>query len=140
MFAAAIQNPQLLLGLFLIACTAIYIFVCFYIVVAGINQNKTVGYSTRNWLIANGIVMSVYAFIITFSCLTILSTPSAMGEFVSMMYENFNGKIEISEQQIEQYLSTGLYISLLIAIILLIHAFLSYRVLNMYAHLFDKRI
>jgi hypothetical protein len=140
MFAAAIQNPQLLLGLFLIACTAIYIFVCFYIVVAGINQNKTVGYSTRNWLIANGIVMSVYAFIITLSCLTILSTPSAMGEFVGMMYENFNGKIDISEQQIEQYLSTGLYISLLIAIILLIHAFLSYRMLNMYAHLFEKRI
>lgn len=137
LFAAAIENPQLLLGLFMIACTAIYIFVSFYLVVAGINQNKEVGASTKKWLIANGLVTGVYTSIMFFSCITLVGNQENMDNFISMFMDSINKPDTISNEEMLKILKSSITIALALSLILLVHTVLTFRILKMYKHLFE---
>ncbi len=137
LFAAAIQNPQLLLGLFMVACTAIYIFVSFYIVVGGINQDKPVGVVTKKWLIANGIVTGVYCGILFFTCASLTMSTENMNEFVTMFTNNFKRPEEISQDQMLGILKSSLIVAVVLSFLLLVHTLLSIRIVKQYQHLFE---
>lgn len=137
LFAAAIQNPQLLLGLFMVACTAIYIFVSFYIVVGGINQDKPVGVVTKKWLIANGIVTGVYCGILFFTCASLTMSTENMNEFVTMFTNNFKRPEEISQDQMLGILKSSLIVAVVLSFLLLVHTLLSVRIVKQYQHLFE---
>lgn len=137
LFAAAIQNPQLLLGLFMIACTGIYLLVSFYVVVAGINQNKQVGATAKKWLIANGIVTAVYTAIMFFTCVSLAGSQANMDNFISMFVDTIKQPETITQAEILQILKTSINIAMVLALILLIHTILSFRMLKTYPDLFE---
>ncbi len=137
LFAAAIENPQLLLGLFMVACTAIYIFVSFYFVVGGINQDKPVGAITKKWLIANGIVTGVYCGILFFTCASLTMSSENMNEFVTMFSTNFKSPENISTDQMISILKSSLFVAVVLSFLLLVHTILSIRIVKQYQHLFE---
>ncbi len=136
---AAFTNPAMLLPLFLLSCIAIYTFTSFNLLVQGIDGNKLLNRSAKDWIRVNGIVSIVWALMMTGTSVAVLLHPEMLSEAVKQMKDNGGPDVKISEADLEKYMRIILYFFLVYAVVLLTHIILSFQYLRSYGYLFHKK-
>ncbi len=136
---AAFSNPALFLPLFLLSCIAIYTFTSFNFLIQGIDGNKLLNRSAKDWIRVNAIVSMVWALMITGTCVAVLLQPAMLGEAVKQMKENAGSDLKISEADFEKYMRVIVYFFSVYALVLLVHIVMSFIYLKSYAYLFRKK-
>jgi hypothetical protein len=136
---AAFSNPPMFLPLFLLSCIAIYTFTAFNFLVQGIDGNKTLNGSAKDWIRVNAIGSSIWALMLIASCITILVQPGILTDAVKQMKDNAGSEVKMSEADLEKYLRITLYFFLVYALVLLTHIIMSFQYLKSYGYLFRKK-
>lgn len=136
---AAFSNPAMLLPLFLLSCIAIYTFTSFNFLIQGIDGNKILNPSAKDWIRVNAIVSIVYALMIIGGCVTILIQPEVLGEAFKQAKENAGSDLKMSETDFVKYMHVALYFFLVYALVLFVHIIMSFIYLKSYAYLFRKK-
>jgi hypothetical protein len=136
---AAFSNPAMLLPLFLFGCIAVYSFTSFSFLIQGIDGNKLLNRSLKDWIRANAIVSAVFALAIIVECIAFLIHPEMLAEVVKQMKENAGPEFKWSEAEFEKYLRITSYFFLVYFLVLVVHIIMSFVYLKSYAFLFRKK-
>lgn len=135
---AAFANPAMLLPLFIIACVSIYSFAALNFLIKGIDGKKYLGRSSKDWLKVNAIVSIVFSLIMIFQCILFMVQPETLHEIAVQAKQNGGDELKVSLEVFENYLRITSYFFLAYAIVLLIHALLSFKFVRMYNFLFQN--
>jgi len=137
---AAISNPALLLGVFMIAGIVIYTFTGFSFLSKGILEGKKCKPSLRDWIRVNAFVTIAFAFLSLSNAFMYFNDPNlfkdAMDNAAVVMHQ-FQGYKNISPEYMLQMMKATLYFMMVYSILLLIHIFITFRLLKQYAALFS---
>jgi hypothetical protein len=136
---AAFANPAMFLPLFLLSCIAIYTFTAFNFLIQGIDGNKLLNRSAKDWIRVNAIGSMVWALMILGTCIAVLLQPEMLNEAVKQMKENGGSDLKISEADFENYMRITIYFFLVYAVVLLTHIIISFQYLRSYAYIFRKK-
>ncbi len=136
---AAFTNPTLFLPLFILSCIVIYTFTSFNFLIQGIDGNKILNRSAKDWIRVNAIVSMVCALMTIGACVAILIQPAMLGEAFKQAKENAGSDLKISEADFEKYMRVTIYFFLVYALVLLAHIIMSFMYLKTYAYLFRKK-
>lgn len=136
---AALANPAALIGVFMLACIVIYTFSSLSFLNKGILANRQCKHSLRDWIRVNAFVSLLFAALSLFQSAAFLSNPKALREAIDTtisMQPNFPGNV--TPEMLTSVFTGTLYFMLFLSIILLIHIFLSFRLLQRYKAIFGS--
>lgn len=134
----ALSNPALLLGAFMLACMIIYIFCSFKFLNKGILANQPCKHSLRDWIRVNAFVTIAFAFLSLFQSTALLSDPK-------LLHDTITGRLptqselpsSISVESLKNTMIGTLYFMVFLSVVLIIHIFITFRLLKVYKYLFD---
>ncbi len=134
----AFANPSLLLVLFMVACVAIYTFTSFNFLKQAIEKNKQLNSSARDWIKVNAIVTIVFAVLMLLSSYTLFTQPGLVGDTLEQVREQYP-TAEITEEGLIKSVQSMMMVFGIYSVLLLIHIFLTYRLLKQLAHIFVSK-
>ena len=134
----AFANPSLLLVIFLFVCNIVYAYTSYRFMSKGMIGQMTFKKSFRDLIKVNGYGSIVMGVLILTNCIYIVNNPALIEEQVHLMLEMNNMEID-SEVLIsimnKLFIILGIYASILI-----IHIFVTFKLLKKYSYLFDEHI
>lgn len=136
---SALANPALLLMVFALAAFVIYTFASLRFLNRGIDPNKPCHPSLRDWIRVNAYVSLFLGALFFLNAISILGMSDAsLKQFIEQFRE--------TQPNIPAMLTPAFFLSVLkgmawfmlvVGIVLLTHIFLNFRILKLYAYLFD---
>lgn len=140
MLVVSLGNIGALLPVFMISCTVIYTFSSFRFLNSGIEQQKPLKASLKQWIKVNGYVSTAFAMMMVLQLTTLLFRPEILDEMftqVMAMQNKMKGQ-KVPPQFFKNVITVMIYGMLTYAIILLVHTIMSFRFVQHYQHLFDE--
>ncbi len=140
MLVMSLGNIGALLPVFMISCTVIYIFSSFRFLNSGIEQQKPLKASLKQWIKVNGYVSTAFAMMMILQLTTLLFRPEILEEMftqVMAMQSKMKGQ-KVPPQFFKNVITGMIYGMLTYALILLVHTIMSFRFVQHYQHLFDE--
>jgi hypothetical protein len=135
----ALGNISLLLPLFMLGCTSIYIFTSFSFVYNGIIKNKPCKHALLDWIKVNAYVSLLFAGICIMQFMSIKTNPAIMQELNSKMVEMQKSFPKDSAAMIPNIITGSLYFLLILGILLIIHIALTFKLTKHYAAIFEEK-
>ncbi|MES2331015.1 MAG: hypothetical protein V4539_15535 [Bacteroidota bacterium] len=136
---SALANPALLLIAFILGAFVIYTFVSLQFLLKGIDTGRQCKPSLRDWIRVNAFVSSFMGIMFLLNALSIFFTNDlTLREYVSQFMQ--------AQPNIPSMLNLALFMTIMkgmawfmffLAIFLLVHIQLNFRLLKMYGHLFN---
>jgi hypothetical protein len=141
MFFIGLANPVILLPVCIMACFTIYTICCTIFTVRGINQQRPLKPSLKDWLKVNGYVTNVMAVISLINSISLVGySKTQLTKLAQELLVAQPVKPEgITIETIVSAMMVITYIMLVFGIILLIQLALSFRLLKKYQYLFESK-
>ena len=133
----AFANPAMLLPIFIMICVVIYSFASANFILRGIDRDKFLGKSAKDWLRVNAFISSFYAVMMIFQCATLLSNPATLSELIDTAMQRGASDLKLPKETLLQYFNIMLYIFLVHGIILFIQVGLTFGYMKTYKRLFE---
>lgn len=140
MLVMSLGNIGVLLPVFMISCTVIYIFSTFRFLNSGIEQHKPLKASLKQWIKVNGYVCVGFCILMITQIITLLLHPEVLQEMYQQMM-TMQSKMQGQKLSIQVFKNVMLVMFcglLTYAVLLLVHTFMSFRFVQQYQHLFDE--
>lgn len=140
MLVMSLGNIGVLLPVFMISCTVIYIFSTFRFLNSGIEQHKPLKASLKQWIKVNGYVCVGFCILMITQIITLLLHPEVLQEMYQQMM-TMQSKMQGQKLSIQVFknMMLGIFCAMLTyAVLLLVHTFMSFRFVQQYQHLFDE--
>lgn len=134
---AAFANPAMLLPMFIMICVVIYSFASANFILRGIDRNKFLGKSAKDWLRINAFISSFYAIMMIFQCSTLLVNPSMLSELVDTAMQRGATDLKLPRETLIHYFTVMMYIFLVHGVILFIHVGLTFGFMKSHKNLFE---
>jgi|GEM_PF-217292 len=135
---AALVNPPLLLGVFLLSSVVIYVISSFIFLQKGIDNKQMCRHSLRDWIRVNAFVTIVFCALAFLNTATLLTNPKLFMEAVTQGLARQNQAL-LPEATLIKVMKGVLYFLLAFAGILLVHIVLTFRILKTYRHMFKPK-
>lgn len=137
---AALVNPAVLIGVFMLACIVIYTFSSLSFLNKGIIKKLPCKPSLRDWIRVNAFVSLLFASLSLFQSASLLSNPVSLQQALDAAISSQpNLPASLTPQLIKSVMSGSLYFMLFLSIILLIHIFFTFRLLPQYKQVFSNK-
>ncbi len=136
-FIGALANPVALLPLFLVACVVIYTYCSWRFLVRGIDRGMTLKISLRDLIKVNGYITMALSGFMVFQMIILLSNPELIGPIMEQARAAQPSGSEITDASLHKMLQGTMMFLLGYASLLLIHAFVTIRLLKRYAGVFE---
>jgi arginine exporter protein ArgO len=136
-FLSALANPVLLLGVFIMACVIIYSYTSWRFLTRGIDQNLPCKPSLRDLIRVNAFVTIGFSALTLFEAIVILTQPhliTTITEQMAAMQPSAEGAGAITPKSVELLFR----FMLTYGVILLIHCFITFRLLKQRRDVFDQ--
>lgn len=134
----ALANPALLLGAFMLFCMIIYVFCSLKFLNKGINGKQACKPSLRDWIRVNAFVTIAFAILSLFQSTALLSDAHLLNETMKAMPTQSNLPPGISASALRSIIIGTLYFMVILSSLLIIHIFMSFRLMKEYKFLFDE--
>ncbi len=121
------------------ACVPLYIFTSSYFFFTGVQKAKPCKPSLKEWIKANAIVSILFAalmFLCSLAIMVALTNPQIFTEAMKQMPANRSQGL--TPVQIQEAFKIFAAIMLPLSIILVVHIILTFRLLKLYNHVFNK--
>lgn len=134
-FFSALANPVLLLGVFVMACVVIYSYTSWRFLTRGIDKNLSCKSSLRDLIRVNAFVTIGFGALTLFEAIVILSQPHLITDITNQMAAMQPGgeAANITPKTVELLFR----FMLTYGVILMIHCFITFRLLKQYRNVFD---
>ncbi|KYP13077.1 hypothetical protein [Flavihumibacter sp. CACIAM 22H1] len=137
MLLAALVNPVLLLQVFLLACVIIYSYCSFRFLNRGIDAHLYCRPSLRDLIRVNGYGTLAFASLnLVVSC-TLLVRPGMLNEVAEQALSMQKEQVEGMEEMMINYMKYTLRFLLFYSAALLVHVYMSFRLIRLHADAFD---
>jgi hypothetical protein len=134
---AALANPVALLPLFLVACVIIYTYCSWRFLVRGIDRGITLKTSLRDLIKVNAYITMALSAIVLFQMIILLSNPEMIGPVLEQAKAAQPAGSEMSDEMLHKMIRATMMILLGYAVLLLIHSFITMRLIRRYAQVFE---
>lgn len=134
----ALANPALLLGAFMLICMIIYVFSSFKFLNKGIIAKQACKPSLRDWIRVNAFVTIAFAVLSLFQSTALLSDSHLLNETMKAMPKQSDLPQGISASSLKSVMIGTLYFMIVLSSLLIIHIFMSFRLLKVYRYLFNE--
>lgn len=135
----ALNNPALLLSVFLIAAVVMYSFTSFIFLVKGIDSNRPLKSNMKDLIKVNAYVALVFMIMNIVQSVSIISNPVILNDAVSQVTAMQNGKSPLSAAFMLKMMKAVVWFMLFYSVILGMHISITFRLLKQYAHLFPGK-
>lgn len=135
---AAFANPALFLPLFLFGCIAIYSFATLNFIIRGIDGEKLLGRSSKEWLLVNAFVSLLCAAWAVAQGVFLFLHPESVREMAAQAKLNAGDALKASEEEVIQYLNALSYFLLVYGVVLFVHIIMSFQFVKKYRYLFQN--
>jgi len=135
----ALSNPPMLLGVFMVACVAFYVFGSFRFFNNAVVLGKNCKPSLKDWVKVNAIVTLIFALMMLFQVAVILMNPALLQKALDETAAQMQGSTAQPFSK-ETLLSTAkgfMYFFMILSVILIIHIVITFRYLKQYRNLFS---
>lgn len=139
LITTAFANPTMLLPLFIIVCVVIYSFASLNFLLKGIDRQKFLGKSAKDWLRVNAIVSAIFAVLMISQCTIVIMHPEMLHSIIAQAKLNAGSQLKLNSDEIVQYMRNCCYIFLVYAIILFVHVLFSFQLMRSYSFLFQHQ-
>jgi len=136
---AALVNPTLLMGIFIIACVVIYTFTSFRFLNKGIEQGQPCKPGLKDWIRVNAFGSLVFIFMCFLQFYYILTEPALLNTAMQQALAMQNNSAAASPELMVKVMKGTLYVMLGFTVLLLIHIVFSFYFLKVYNHLFNSK-
>jgi hypothetical protein len=136
---AALANPAMFLGVFLFGGVVVYYFTAFHFFHKAVLKAKPLKPSLKDWIKVNAYVGVAFAAWTIFNSFWALTNPPKLKEAVHEVMVMQKAQLaNVSEAFMLQFVQGFLYCIIAAFALLLVHIFLTFRLLKQYKHVFDK--
>jgi len=132
----ALANPAALLPVFAIACIVIYVFTSLSFLTKGIMGGRQCKPSLRDWIRVNAFVSIAFSALGIIEYITLLSNKTVVAAVVKQAMQQQSLPAGMSAGQLEQMLLSFLFFFFIFSIVLLIHIYMTFRLLKQFDYLF----
>jgi hypothetical protein len=137
MILAALANPVLLLPVFLVACVVIYTYSSWRFLSKGIDAHQYCRPSLRDLIRVNGYGTLAFALLTGIQCATLLLKPALLNELIDQAMSMQQTSVEGLEGTLNKAMQFAIKFLLGYSIMLLVHVFISFRLLREHADAFE---
>ncbi len=134
----AFANPSLLIVLFMVACVAIYTFTSFNFLLQGVDKNKRLNPSARDWIKVNAIVTIVFAILMLLSSYTLFTQPGLVSDTLDQVRTQYPSA-DITEEGLIKSVQSMMLAFGIYSLLLLVHIFITFRLLKQLNFIFVKK-
>jgi hypothetical protein len=135
---AALAQPALLLGVFMILAVCIYTVTSFIFLTKGIDANKPLKTSLKDWIKVNAYVSLGFAALSLIQGFTALQHPEVLKKAIDMMAAQQNVPSSYSADIFLTATKGILYFMVCLSALLIVHITISFKLIKTQAHLFSK--
>ncbi|HEX6915196.1 MAG TPA: hypothetical protein VF145_08130 [Chitinophagaceae bacterium] len=135
---AALSNPPLLLPLFAIVCVAIYIFSSMAFLNKGILRAQPCRRSLKDLVQVNAIVAGIFALLMMFQSLLVVFNPELTNQAIEQLVAMQPDGTPKPPASLRSMLTGIVYFMGVFCFFLLIHIFITFRLLKQYRHVFHE--
>ncbi len=138
---AALANPAFLFGVFMLVCIVIYVFTSFNFLSKGIISQAPCKPTLRDWIKVNAYVSIVFALLSLLQGFSYFKDPVMQKQVLDQgmtMVSQSTVPASISREYLTKIFNGTVIFMLFLGIILLIHIFLTFRLLVEYKKVFDR--
>jgi hypothetical protein len=134
----ALANPKMLLSVFLLGGVVVYYFTAFNFFNKGVLHAKPLKHSLKDWVRVNAFVSIALSALIIINSIGALMNPSTLKDAIHQFLSMQKANVAISEASMVKFLNGFIYGMIAVFVLLLVHVFLTFRLLKQYKHVFDK--
>ena len=132
----ALANPAALLPVFAIACIVIYVFTSLSFLVKGIMGGRKCKPSLRDWIRVNAFVSIAFSGLGIIEYISLLNNKTVLGEVVKQAMQQQSVPAGMTSGQLEQILLSFLLFFFIFSVLLIIHIYMTFRLLKQFDYLF----
>jgi hypothetical protein len=132
---AALQNPTVLIPLFLMACMVIYTITSFIFYVKAVGQGQQCKPSLRDWIRVNAIVSGIVTAILLLESVAVVADPSLVNLGLEKLKE-MQQQLPMAEGQLARYILYMFYAILVYSLAMVIHIIYTFALLSKYKNYF----
>jgi hypothetical protein len=132
----AMANPAALLPVFAIACIVIYVFTSLSFLTKGIMGGRKCKPSLRDWIRVNAFVSIAFSALGIIEYITLLNNKTVTAEVVKQAMQQQSIPPGMTSGQLEQVLLGFLFFFFIFSLLLIVHIFMTFRLLKQYDYLF----
>ncbi len=140
---AALSNPGFLLGVFMLAGIVIYVFTSYSFLSKGIIAGGRCKPSLRDWIRVNAFVSIAFAVLSFIQGLVFLSDKSFQKQAQDMgmsMAAHSTHNAPITAEYITQVMRGTIYVMFALAVLLLVHISLTFRLMRQHKEVFETEV
>ena len=139
LIGAAFANPQLFISIFVATGVSIYTFASLNFLIRGIDGNKFLGKSSKDWFIVNALVSIIYALSAIAQQFILMLHPEIIENLAESAKNNAGSSLSLSHEQVIQLIKGSSYFIFIYGIVLFIHIIFSFYYLKKYNYLFQNK-
>ncbi len=136
MLMAALANPVLLLPVFLVACVVLYSYSSWRFLTRGIDANRYCKPSLRDLIKVNGYGTMAFAIMTAMQTFTLMMQPAMLNDIMEQALAMQQTSGEGMEDYMMKFMHFLLRFLLVYSIALIIHVFMTFRLLRQNADAF----
>ncbi len=121
LIGAAFSNPPLFISIFFAAGVAIYTFASLNFLIRGIDGNRFLGRSSKDWFIVNALVSVIYALSAIAQQFILLLHPEIIENLATSAKQNAGDSLGLSVEQLRQSLKSISVFIFIYGVVLFIH-------------------
>lgn len=137
MILAALANPILLLPVFMVACVVLYTYCSWRFLTHGIDAHMYCKPSLRDLIKVNGFGTIVFAGLMGMQSLSLIMHPGTLNEIMEQAMALQKTSVEGMETMMLKLMQYVLRFMLVYSILLLVHVYISFRLINIHADAFQ---
>ena len=134
---AAFSNPALLLSVFVAAGVVLYSFSSFQFLNKGIRRGEKMKPGRKDFIKVNAYVALFFSVMNLVQTITIIAEPGLLTEVINQVTSMPQASMALSKDQLYTIIQGLLGFLLVYAIALVVHIQFSFRLLKIYASIFD---
>lgn len=133
----ALANPKLVFAVFLLACVVIYTYSSWRFLSKGIDAHQYCRPSLRDLIRVNGYGTLAFALLTGIQCAALLLKPALLNELIDQAMSMQHTSVEGLEGTLNKAMLFAIKFMLGYSIMLLVHVFISFRLLREHADAFE---
>ncbi|MBZ5857374.1 hypothetical protein [Flavihumibacter profundi] len=137
MVLAALANPILLLPVFMVACVVIYTYSSWRFLTRGIDAHMYCKPSLRDLVKVNGYGTLAFAALTGIQSLSLIMKPAMLSEVMEQAMSMQKTSVEGMETMMMNFMQFLLRFLLVYSIMLLVHVYMSFRLIRQHADAFQ---
>lgn len=133
----ALENPSMLVSVFLFACMVIYIITAFIFLTKGIDSNRRCKPVLRDWIRINGIITFIFFVLAAISFITIKAKPSFLYEGMKQWTNTATLPSGVTATDLQTAMSSLINFFIVLSIVLIVHVSITFHLMRRYSFVFE---